>query len=81
MAERTRYIVRRMPTAYELHEAQERAATRRVVRDGVITALLVLGTVAAILAAGPMPARPTGAGALHPCHVAIGARGTGVRCG
>ena len=52
-----RYQVRRVPTPYELHKAQERAYVRRIIRDGVITALLCLGTVAAILAAGAVPVR------------------------
>ena len=52
------YIVRRVPTPYELHKAQERAYVRRIIRDGVIAALLLFGTVAAILAAGAVPVRP-----------------------
>lgn len=65
------YIVRRLPTPYELHKAQERAETRRTVRDGVIAAVLLMVTLAAILAAGPMPARGESQ-TIHPSKTSAG---------
>lgn len=42
------------------HKAQERAQTRRTVLSGVITAFIAMAVLAAILAAGAVPARGAG---------------------